>query len=121
MKKIILPLLLLTATTFAFEANAKGIASQIKRIHCDFRGSEAVYNITKKTVTRAGRTETTVNPMTDLQINDENDTIIVTTKLFTYVFKDEFRVAGRPYKLAPGDEKTYVLLKLTTDECTGEL
>lgn len=119
MKKLILPLLLLTV--ISSEANAKGIAGQIKSIFCDFRGSQSVFSIQKKTITHYGRTEDTVKPILDLQIDNEADTITVTSKQFGQDFKDVFKVAGLPYQPGLDPNTIQVSVTLGNNDCTGRI
>ena len=116
MKKIILPLLLLTVVS---NANAAGIASKITGILCDYRNSEVIYNFKKNTIRHITRYAEDVKPMIAVQVDDANDTIVVTSKSFSTVSDDVFKVAGKPYQAGIGPDTIYVKVLRGTDECTG--
>lgn len=127
MKKIILPLLVLVAAS-AFSSNgnasenlsATDLLTQIRRIHCDFRGSQVSYNLRSKKYIFSGRTTDDVYPILDARADDEKNTIIITKEQSGRVSEDVFKIKGKPFKVG-FDDVTRVSVELRNADCMGYL
>lgn len=129
MKKIILPLLVLVAASaFSSKGNANEnptaneLLGQLKGIFCDYRGSQAYYNLVSKKYTFSGRTSDDVYPIFEAKADDGKKTITITVLYPGRTSESVFTIKGKPYKTGlPGDDSTKVSIGSGNTDCMGYL
>lgn len=123
MKKILLPLLVMAATSaFSSQANANSTATEllanVKGIYCDYRGSQTYYNLESRKFTSSGRTRDEVTPILDAKADDAKNIIIIKLEKYGRISDDTFLIKGKPFN---SGIDIRVILETTNATCVGYL